>query len=92
MKDLLKNELVNQLEAINRSNGVIEFDLEGYIIRANDLFLSVVGFLPNERTKVIGKHHSMFVESEYAKSSEYKKFWKSLRNGEYIGGEFPESK
>jgi PAS domain S-box-containing protein len=89
MKDLLKNELINQLEAINRSNGVIEFDLNGYIIKVNDLFLSVVGFLPNERTKVIGKHHSIFVESEYAKSPEYKKFWESLRKGEYIGGEFP---
>jgi PAS domain S-box-containing protein len=89
MKDLLKNELINNLEAINRSNGVIEFDLNGYIIKVNDLFLSVVGFLPNERTKVIGKHHSMFVQSEYAKSPEYKKFWESLRNGEYIGGEFP---
>ena len=89
MKDLLKNEMINQLEAINRSNGVIEFDLNGYIIKVNDLFLSVVGFLPNERTKVIGKHHSIFVESEYAKSPEYKKFWESLRKGEYIGGEFP---
>ena len=89
MKDLLKNEMINQLEAINRSNGVIEFDLNGYIIKVNDLFLSVVGFLPNERTKVIGKHHGIFVESEYAKSPEYKKFWESLRKGEYIGGEFP---
>jgi len=89
MKDLLKNELINNLEAINRSNGVIEFDLNGHIIKVNDLFLSVVGFLPNERSKVIGKHHSIFVESEYAKSSGYKKFWESLRNGEYIGGEFP---
>jgi len=89
MKDLLKNELINQLEAINRSNGVIEFDLNGYIIKVNDLFLSVVGFLPNERTKVIGKHHSIFVETEYAKSTEYKEFWESLRKGKFIGGEFP---
>jgi PAS domain S-box-containing protein len=89
MKDLLKNELINNLEAINRSNGVIEFDLNGYIIKVNDLFLSVVGYLPNERTKVIGKHHSIFVESEYSKSPEYKEFWESLRGGKYIGGEFP---
>jgi PAS domain S-box-containing protein len=89
MKDLLKNELINQLEAINRSNGVIEFDLNGYIIKVNDLFLSVVGFLPNERIKVIGKHHSIFVETEYAKSTEYKEFWESLRKGKFIGGEFP---
>ena len=48
MKDLLKNELINNLEAINRSNGVVEFDINGYITKINDLFLSVVGFLPNE--------------------------------------------
>jgi PAS domain S-box-containing protein len=89
MKDLLKNELINNLEAINRSNGVIEFDLNGYITKINDLFLSVVGFLPNEQIKIIGKHHSIFVDPEYAKSSEYKSFWESLRKGEYIAGEFP---
>jgi PAS domain S-box-containing protein len=89
MKDLIKNELINNLEAINRSNGVIEFDLNGYIIKVNDLFLSVVGFLPNERAKVIGKHHSIFVNSEYAKSLDYKKFWETLGKGEYIAGEFP---
>ena len=81
MKDLLKNELINNLEAINRSNGVIEFDLNGYIIKVNDLFLSIIGFLPNERIKLIGKHHSIFVDPEYAKSTEYKRFWESLRNG-----------
>lgn len=89
MKDLLKNELINNLEAINRSNGVIEFDLNGYITKVNDLFLSVIGFLPNERIKLIGKHHSIFIDPEYAKSSEYKGFWESLRKGEYIAGEFP---
>jgi len=89
MKDLFKNELINNLEAINRSNGVIEFDTNGYIIKVNDLFLSVVGFLPNERVKIIGKHHSIFVDPEYAKSSEYAKFWESLRKGEYDVGEFP---
>ena len=89
MKNLLKNELLNNLEAINRSNGVIEFDLSGYVIRVNDMFLSILGYLPNEKTKVIGKHHSMFVEPEYATSTAYKEFWESLRKGEFIAGEFP---
>ena len=89
MKNLLKNELLNNLEAINRSNGVIEFDLNGYVIRVNDIFLSILGYLPNEKTKVIGKHHSMFVEPEYATSTAYKEFWKSLCKGEFIAGEFP---
>ena len=89
MNNIIKNELINSLEAINRSNGVIEFDLNGYITKVNDLFLSVVGFLPNERIKIIGKHHSIFVDPEYAKSLEYKKFWESLRRGDYIAGEFP---
>jgi len=89
VNNIIKNELINSLEAINRSNGVIEFDLNGYITKVNDLFLSVVGFLPNERIKIIGKHHSIFVDPEHAKSLEYKKFWESLRSGDYIGGEFP---
>jgi PAS domain S-box-containing protein len=89
VNNIIKNELINSLEAINRSNGVIEFDLNGYITKVNDLFLSVVGFLPNERIKIIGKHHSIFVDPEHAKSLEYKKFWESLRGGDYIGGEFP---
>jgi PAS domain S-box-containing protein len=55
----------------------------------NDLFLSIIGFLPNERIKLIGKHHSIFIDPEYAKSTEYKNFWEALRKGEYIGGEFP---
>ena len=88
MRDSLKNELINNLEAIDRSNGVIEFDLDGYITKVNDIFLSVIGFLPNERKKIIGKHHSIFVDSEHSKSEEYKNFWDSLRNGNYISGEF----
>jgi PAS domain S-box-containing protein len=88
MRDSIKNELINNLEAIDRSNGVIEFDLNGYITKINDIFLSVVGFLPNERKKIIGKHHSIFVDSEHSKSAEYKNFWDSLRNGNYISGEF----
>jgi PAS domain S-box-containing protein len=88
MRDSIKNELINNLEAIDRSNGVIEFDLNGYITKINDIFLSVVGFLPNERKKIIGKHHSIFVDSEHSKSEEYKIFWDSLRNGNYISGEF----
>jgi PAS domain S-box-containing protein len=88
MRDSLKNELINNLEAIDRSNGVIEFDLDGYITKVNDIFLSVIGFLPNERKKIIGKHHSIFVDSEHSKSTEYKNFWDYLRNGNYISGEF----
>jgi len=89
LKDSFKNELISVLEAINRSNGVIEFDLNGYITKVNDIFLSVVGFLPNERIKIVGKHHSIFVDSEYANSPSYKEFWKSLGKGEFATGEFP---
>jgi methyl-accepting chemotaxis protein len=79
-------ELANlrgQIEAINKSQGVIEFDLLGNVLYANENFLSVLGYSLNE---VQGKHHSMFVESNYRNSSEYKNFWARLGRGEFDAG------
>lgn len=88
MKNLSKEELVSRLESINRSNAVIEFDLDGIIIKANDVFLSAIGYLPNELSKIVGKHHRIFVKPEYAESKEYKKFWDTLKSGQFVSGEF----
>lgn len=74
-----------QIEAIGKSHAVIEFDLDGMIINANDNFLKAMGYSLEE---IVGKHHSMFVEESHAKGSEYKEFWSRLRKGEYIAGEF----
>ncbi|NKC21109.1 MULTISPECIES: methyl-accepting chemotaxis protein [Pseudoalteromonas] len=78
-------DFAGQLKAINRSQAVIEFDLQGNILKANENFLSVMGY---KKEEVIGKHHSMFVDSFYAQSSEYKAFWQRLKQGQFETGEF----
>lgn len=68
------------LEALDRSQAVIEFELDGKILTANKNFLQTVGYGLDE---VRGNHHRMFVEPAYAESPEYKEFWKQLRIGKY---------
>ncbi len=68
------------LAAVDHSQAVIEFELDGIIRAANDNFLNAMGY---SRAEVIGKHHSMFVDPAYAVSAEYRQFWESLRTGEY---------
>ena len=92
MKNLPKEELLSRLEAINRSNAIIYFDLEGFILGVNAIFLKTMGFQEDEHEKVIGKHHSIFVSYEYAKSNEYKNFWKKLSEGKFFEGEFERKK
>lgn len=74
-----------QIEAINKIQAVIEFDLNGYILDANDNFCQTVGYSKQELT---GQHHSMFVEPEYKSSSEYKAFWAKLNRGEADHGQY----
>jgi PAS domain S-box-containing protein len=74
-----------QLAAINRSQAVIHFDLNGVILDANDNFLQTVGY---DRASVVGQHHSMFVDPAEAKGWDYQAFWQRLARGEYESGEF----
>jgi PAS domain S-box-containing protein len=78
-------EIRNRMNAINKSNAVIEFDLQGNIIFANDLFLGTMGYTSQD--VMIGKHHRIFVDDEYSKSDDYSLFWKKLNNGELFSGE-----
>jgi methyl-accepting chemotaxis protein len=78
-------ELIAIISALNRVQAVIEFDLDGTILHANDNFLQVLGYRLDE---VQGKHHSMFCEPEYARSPEYKQFWARLGSGEFNMGEY----
>jgi len=88
MKNLSKEELLSRLEGINRSNAIIYFDLGGIILGVNDIFLEAMGYRADEHQEIIGKHHSIFVCEDYARSSEYEKFWDILRSGKYYKGEF----
>lgn len=92
MKNLSKEELLSRMEAINRSNAIIYFDLNGFILGVNAIFLKAMGFGEDEHNKLIGKHHSIFVSYEYSKSDEYVKFWETLRGGKFFEGEFERKK
>ncbi|MBE1301000.1 MAG: PAS domain S-box protein [Alteromonadaceae bacterium] len=72
-------------DAINRAQATIEFELDGTIKSANDLFLQTTGY---ELTEIVGQHHSMFVTEEYGQSEQYQSFWEQLRAGEFVQGEF----
>ncbi|MCG7588087.1 PAS domain-containing methyl-accepting chemotaxis protein [Photobacterium sp. OFAV2-7] len=84
-----KKEVVSNLEAIiesiNESLATIEFDTQGNILTANQIFLDVTGF---KRDEVIGRHHSVMCLQSYANSSEYENFWKQLRQGQVQKGTF----
>jgi len=64
---------------------VIEFNMDGTIIQANDNFLNTLGYRLDEIT---GQHHRMFVEHEYSNSSEYRQFWEALNRGEFNVSEY----
>lgn len=82
---LFSTKAASLLRALDKSLAIIEFDPQGKILNANECFCSVVGYTPSE---IIGKHHSMFVDPEYAKTSEYGDFWSKLRKGEFDQQEY----
>ncbi len=82
---ILNADFAGQVEAIGKSQAVIEFNLDGTIITANDNFLNALGYTLNE---VKGKHHKMFVEDSYGRSPAYTDFWARLNRGEYVADEF----
>ena len=71
--------------AIDRSQAVIEFSLDGNVLTANANFLKAMGYTLDE---IQGRHHRMFVEPEYAVSTAYSAFWASLRLGEFHAEQF----
>lgn len=78
-------DILGQIEAIHKSQAVIEFNLDGTILKANNNFLDALGYTLAE---VQGKHHSMFVDPAYARSDEYRQFWQKLGRGEYQAAQY----
>ena len=74
-----------RIDAVSRAQAVIEFELDGTIVEANENFLAATGYTLEE---IQGKHHSIFCEEEYTKSSDYKQFWQDLGAGDFKQGEF----
>jgi methyl-accepting chemotaxis protein len=74
-----------QAAAIDRSQAVIEFKLDGTIVAANENFLEAMGYRLDE---IRGKHHSMFVDPAYRDSKDYREFWARLNRGEFQAAQY----
>jgi methyl-accepting chemotaxis protein len=83
--EALNTDFKGQVSAISKALAVIEFDMDGTVLNANDNFLRVLGYT---RDEIKGKHHSMFVDEVYRQSAAYKEFWAKLNRGEYVADEF----
>lgn len=80
-----QDDFRGQLEGINATQAVIEFEPDGTIIKANENFQMALGYSLSE---IRGRHHSMFVDEAERDTPEYETFWKELRTGEAQIGEF----
>lgn len=74
-----------KLQAIDQTQAVIEFGVDGSIQSANGNFLQVAGYTSDE---VVGNHHRMFILAEERDSPAYREFWSRLNRGEHQAGEF----
>ena len=81
----IEQDFGGQIAAIGKSQAVIEFEMDGTIITANENFLKTLGYTLAE---VNGRHHSMFVDEAHRHSPDYKEFWAKLNRGEYVADEF----
>ncbi|UMY19777.1 methyl-accepting chemotaxis protein [Methylobacterium organophilum] len=79
------SEIQAKLAALDRVQAVIEFDLSGTILEANENFLNAVGYTLPE---IKGRHHSLFVEPATRESFEYRNFWDRLRAGEFQAAQY----
>ena len=88
--DITKQKLIHadhqgQIEAIGRSQAVVEFDLNGIILSANDNFCQAMGYEPDE---IVGQHHRIFMDDETTHDNDYQNFWQQLSQGAFFTGEF----
>ncbi|MFS2134535.1 methyl-accepting chemotaxis protein [Duganella sp. Dugasp56] len=82
---LKSSEYEGKVDAISKAQAVIEFDMGGHVLNANDNFLNVMSYTLED---IKGEHHRMFCEPEYINSSEYKRFWQKLNRGEFDSGRY----
>ena len=82
---LIRIDTDGKIGALDRSLAVIEFDLNGQVINANNNFLRLMNYQLEE---IKGRHHRMFVDPAYAGSPDYKSFWDKLKSGEFEAGEY----
>jgi methyl-accepting chemotaxis protein len=80
-----QNKSMHFVNAIDKSNAIIEFDLSGKILKANRNFLGLMEYTLDE---IRGKHHSVFVDQDYKTSKEYENFWCELKAGKFFVSEY----
>ncbi|MDY0935641.1 PAS domain-containing methyl-accepting chemotaxis protein [Pseudomonas viridiflava] len=73
------------IQALLRSTAVIEFDLSGHVLTANDQFLRGMGY---NLAQIKGKHHSLFCDPHEVSQASYKDFWATLNRGEFVASRF----
>ncbi|WGD30149.1 PAS domain-containing methyl-accepting chemotaxis protein [Ancylobacter sp. WKF20] len=82
---LIQAEYGSLLQAVGKSQAIIEFTPDGHVLTANANFLAAVGYTLDE---IRGRHHAMFVAPEERESQAYRQFWAKLGRGEFQAGEF----
>lgn len=85
MRFLQASDATAVIEALNKSQAVIEFKLDGTILTANQNFLGAMGYSLDE---IRGQHHSLFVDPAYKNSDDYRELWTKLGRGEFHAGQF----
>ncbi|SDJ63565.1 methyl-accepting chemotaxis sensory transducer with Pas/Pac sensor [Dyella jiangningensis] len=80
-----KAEFEGMVNAIDKAQAMIEFDLDGHVLNANDNFLKAMGY---ELDEIKGRHHRMFCEEGYTASAAYAEFWAKLNRGEFDAGRY----
>jgi methyl-accepting chemotaxis protein len=83
--EAINADYAGQIAAIERSQGVLEVQMDGTILHANETFLNMVGYSMEE---IQGKHHRIFVDAADQQSEAYKEFWTELNRGKAQFGEF----
>jgi methyl-accepting chemotaxis protein len=78
-------DFAGQIEAIGKSQAVIEFNMDGVVLNANQNFLATLAYTLSE---IQGKHHQVFMPADVRESAEYREFWKGLNRGEFQSGEY----
>ncbi len=78
-------DLEAKMAAIGRSQALIEFNLDGTIIEANENFLKTMGY---ELSEIVGAHHRQFMDPQEAASAEYAAFWRDLNAGRFLAQKF----
>jgi len=73
------------IRAIDRAQTVVQFDLTGHVLAANDNFCALFGY---DQAALVGRHHRLFCDPDDIDTAAYRAFWATLARGEFSSGRF----